>query len=114
VASRVENLSGAPVVDARFAGARKSRALRSRVRGQALVGKVGTVVGAVRGGDRPGEVRVVVAGIAHYYLAYAETAVPAGTEVLIINFRGARQVDVEPWPRMPADDHAPQSTERPQ
>ena len=63
-----------------------------------LVGRVGTVINGIRGGDRPGEVRLVVAGIAHYYLAYAETAIPAGTEVLVINNRGARQVDVEPWP----------------
>jgi hypothetical protein len=63
-----------------------------------LVGKVGTVVIAIRGGDRPGEVKLVVEGIAHYYLAYARTAVPAGTDVLVIHNRGTRQVDVEPWP----------------
>jgi membrane protein implicated in regulation of membrane protease activity len=65
---------------------------------QSLVGRIGTVVNAIRGGGRPGEVRVLVEGIAHYYLAYATTAVPAGTDVLVINNRGARQVDVEPWP----------------
>jgi membrane protein implicated in regulation of membrane protease activity len=65
---------------------------------QSLVGRVGTVVNAIRGGSRPGEVRVLVEGIAHYYLAYAAMAVPAGTDVLVINNRGARQVDVEPWP----------------
>jgi membrane protein implicated in regulation of membrane protease activity len=65
---------------------------------QTLVGRVGTVVNAIRGGARPGEVRVRVEGIAHYYLAYAATAIPAGAEVLVINNRGARQVDVEPWP----------------
>jgi membrane protein implicated in regulation of membrane protease activity len=68
---------------------------------QTTVGKVGTVVVAIRGGDRPGEVRVRVEGMAHYYLAYAATAVPAGAEVLIINNRGTRQVDVEPWPSTP-------------
>jgi hypothetical protein len=81
------------------------------VRGQALIGKIGTLVHGVRGGERPGEVRVVVAGIAHYYIAYAASAIPAGAEVLVINHRGARQVDVEPWPRMPADDAG--GTERP-
>ena len=45
----------------------------------------------------------MVAGIAHYYLAYAATALPAGTDVLVINNRGARQVDVEPWPTVPPD-----------
>lgn len=68
------------------------------VDGRLLVGRIGRVVHALRGGDRPGEVRVVVDGIAHYYLAYASTAVPTGAEVLIINDRGARQIDVEPWP----------------
>jgi hypothetical protein len=63
-----------------------------------IVGRTGTVVIAVRGGDRPGEVRIVVEGMAHYYLAYAATAIPAGAEVLVINDRGARHVDVEPWP----------------
>ena len=71
--------------------------------GQALVGKIGTVIIAVRGGSRPGEVRIVGGGIAHYYLAYAATAIPVGAEVLVINNRGGRQVDVEPWPRLPVD-----------
>jgi hypothetical protein len=43
-----------------------------------------------------------VEGIAHYYLAYATEPVPAGKEVLVINNRGARQVDVEPWPTVPS------------
>jgi membrane protein implicated in regulation of membrane protease activity len=68
----------------------------------AVVGKVGTVVNGIRGGELAGEVRLVVAGIAHYYLAYAATALPAGTDVLVINNRGARQVDVEPWPAVPS------------
>jgi len=66
-----------------------------------VVGKVGTVLSGIRGGDLPGEVRVVMEGIAHYYLGYAATALPAGAEVLVINNRGARQVDVEPWPTVP-------------
>jgi len=63
-----------------------------------VVGRTGRVVVGVRGGDRAGEVRVVVEGMAHYYLAYAVTAIPVGAEVLVINDRGARHVDVEPWP----------------
>ncbi|WP_433296126.1 hypothetical protein ACQP2F_37625 [Actinoplanes sp. CA-030573] len=65
---------------------------------ETLVGRVGTVITAIRGGERAGEVRLLVQGIAHYYLAYAHTSVPAGAEVLVINNRGARQIDVEPWP----------------
>jgi hypothetical protein len=68
---------------------------------QTVVGKVGTVIIGIRGGDRPGEVRVVMEGIAHYYLGYAATALPVGTEVLVINNRGTRQIDVEPWPSVP-------------
>ena len=73
---------------------------------QTLVGRLGSVVSAIRGGTRPGEVRVMVEGIAHYYLAYAATAVPAGSQVLVINNRGARQVDVEPWPSVPTGGDA--------
>ena len=73
------------------------------MRGQALVGKVGVVVTAVHGGDRAGEIRIVVAGIPHHYLAYAAEPIPVGTHVLVIHFRGARQVDVEPWSPMPRD-----------
>jgi membrane protein implicated in regulation of membrane protease activity len=76
------------------------------VRGHALVGKVGVVVTAIRGGGRPGEVRVVAQGVPHHFLAYAATPVPVGAHVLVIHFRGARQVDVEPWSPMP-DDHTP-------
>jgi len=63
-----------------------------------LVGRVGRLVIGVRGGELAGEIRVVVDGLAHYYLAYSESAIPAGTQVLVINNRGARRVDVEPWP----------------
>ncbi|MEV6348129.1 hypothetical protein [Actinoplanes sp. NPDC051851] len=68
-----------------------------------LVGRVGVVVTAIRGGERAGEVRLVVQGIPHYYLAYAAGAVAAGADVLVVNNRGARQVDVEPWPSVPPD-----------
>jgi membrane protein implicated in regulation of membrane protease activity len=68
------------------------------VASQTLVGKVGTVITAIRGGERAGEVRLLVDGFAHYYLAFSATAIAAGAEVLVINNRGARQIDVEPWP----------------
>jgi membrane protein implicated in regulation of membrane protease activity len=73
---------------------------------QSLVGKIGTVINPVRGGTRPGEVRVVVQGMPHYYIAYSAVEVPAGAEVIIINSRGARQVDVEPWPKLPTGGYA--------
>ncbi|MEU4220471.1 hypothetical protein [Actinoplanes sp. NPDC026623] len=64
------------------------------------------MIHSIRGGERPGEVRLVVEGIAHYYLAYAAAALPVGTEVLVINNRGTRQIDVEPWPTVPQGDGA--------
>ena len=73
------------------------------MRGQALVGKVGVVVTAVRGGDRAGEIRVVAQGIPHHFLAYADEPIPVGVHVLVIHYRGARQVDVEPWLPMPGE-----------
>lgn len=62
-----------------------------------LVGHTGTVCAGVRGGERPGEIRVVIAGLPHYYLAYCADSVAVGQQVLIIHDRGTRMVDVEPW-----------------
>ena len=80
---------------------------------QALVGKVGLVVRAVRGGSLPGEVRVVIEGIPHYYIAYCAEAVANGAEVLVIHNRGSRQIDVEPWSQLQPDiDDVRDNTER--
>lgn len=65
--------------------------------GQTLIGRTGRVTTAVRGGSLPGEVRVVVEGLPHYYLAYCDHAVDKDTYVLVIDAHGARGVDVEPW-----------------
>jgi hypothetical protein len=73
------------------------------VAGETLVGRTGRIVTAVRGGSRPGEVRVVVDGIPHYYLAFCAEPLSSGAVVLIINSRGSRQVDVEPWIHPGAD-----------
>ena len=62
-----------------------------------LVGKIGSVTTRVRGGDLAGEVRIVVSGLPHHYLAYCPHAVPTGTKVLVVGVRGAGQVEVEPW-----------------
>jgi membrane protein implicated in regulation of membrane protease activity len=67
--------------------------------GQQLVGKVGSVTHRVRGGERPGEVRVVVGGLPQDYLAFCPVAVPVGAQVLVVHVRGPRQLDVEPWER---------------
>lgn len=65
--------------------------------GPGAAGRVGRVVHRVRGGDAPGEVRVVHDGMAHDYIAYSVGPLPFGAQVLVINDRGARQIDVEPW-----------------
>ena len=72
------------------------------------VGRVGTVVHRIRGGSAPGEVRIVHGGIAHDYLAYCVQPLPQGQQVLVIEERGARQIDVEPWesPGLDADGAA--------
>jgi membrane protein implicated in regulation of membrane protease activity len=74
------------------------------VAGETLVGRIGRVVKAVRGGSLPGEVRVVVEGVPHYLLAYCAQPVPSGAAVLVINSRGSRRIDVEPWAHPGADE----------
>ena len=71
--------------------------------GHSAVGKVGHVVTKIRGGESPGEVRVVVAGLPHYYLAYSPSPLAVDTQVLVIGSRGARQIDVEPWAHISVD-----------
>jgi hypothetical protein len=83
------------------------------VRGQALVGKVGMVTEKVRGGELPGEVRLVVQGLPHHYLAYCTEPIAIGVQVLVINFRGSRQIDVEPWQPPGSDLGIAQQTEGP-
>jgi len=65
--------------------------------GPGAAGKLGRVVHRVRGGNAPGEVRVVHDGMAHDYIAYSAAPVPLGAQVLVVNDRGSRQIDVEPW-----------------
>jgi membrane protein implicated in regulation of membrane protease activity len=77
------------------------------VAGQRLIGRIGVVTTRVRGGASPGEIRVVVEGLPHYYIAYCAEPVAVGEEVLVINSRGARQVDVEPWLMPGADIDVP-------
>jgi hypothetical protein len=67
------------------------------VAGQSLVGRIGSVVKAIRGGALPGEVRVVMNGMPHYLIAYCAEPVAHGVQVLVIHNRGSRQIDVEPW-----------------
>ena len=72
-------------------------AFTSLTRVEELVGKVGEVVTRVEGGDEPGEVSLLVAGIRERYFALGRKEIPIGSMVLVIHDRGNRTVDVEPW-----------------
>ena len=65
--------------------------------GPGAAGKIGRVVHRVRGGSAPGEVRVVHDGMTHDYIAYSAEPLALGAQVLVVNDRGCRQIDVEPW-----------------
>jgi len=62
-----------------------------------VVGCVGSLIVATRGTAGPGEVVLKVRGSKEAYLAWSEEPLPRGTEVLVIDIRGARTVLVEPW-----------------
>jgi hypothetical protein len=61
-------------------------------------GCVGVIVVATRGPAGPGEAKLTVRGSREAYLAWSVDPLPKGTEVLVIGTRGARTIDVEPWP----------------
>ncbi len=65
---------------------------------QVVVGRLGVIATRVRGQERPGEVRIVMGGVPHILLAFCPNPLERGQEVLIVADRGARRVDVEPWP----------------
>jgi membrane protein implicated in regulation of membrane protease activity len=62
-----------------------------------VVGCVGSLIVATRGAVGPGEVLLSVRGSKEAYLACSDQPLPRGTEVLVIDTRGARTVLVEPW-----------------
>jgi membrane protein implicated in regulation of membrane protease activity len=63
-----------------------------------VIGCVGSLVVATRGVEGAGEVLLNVRGSKEAYLAWSEQPLPRGTDVLVIDVRGARTVVVEPWP----------------
>ena len=63
-----------------------------------VIGCVGSLIVGTRGADGAGEVLLKVRGTREAYLAWSEQPLPRGTEVLVIDVRGARTVLVEPWP----------------
>jgi membrane protein implicated in regulation of membrane protease activity len=63
-----------------------------------VVGYVGSLIVATRGVEGAGEVLLNVRGSKEAYLAWSDQPLPRGSEVLVIDIRGARTVLVEPWP----------------
>ena len=63
-----------------------------------VVGKLGTVVTRIRGGERPGEVVVLVRGAKETFIAYSDDPVDLDETVLVFSSRGNRAVDVTPAP----------------
>jgi membrane protein implicated in regulation of membrane protease activity len=68
-----------------------------RVGDISVVGCLGSLIVATRGVAGPGEVLLTVRGSKEAYLAWSDQPLPRGTEVLVIDIRGARTVLVEPW-----------------
>jgi membrane protein implicated in regulation of membrane protease activity len=62
-----------------------------------VIGRVGTLILATRGESGAGEVLLTVRGSKEAYLAWSDEPLPKGTKVLVVDFRGARTVVVEPW-----------------
>jgi hypothetical protein len=66
-------------------------------RDEAVVGCVGVLVVATRGAEGPGEVTVTVRGGTEAFIAWSAQPLPRGSRVLVVDSRGARQVDVIAW-----------------
>ncbi|WP_042369761.1 hypothetical protein [Streptacidiphilus neutrinimicus] len=64
---------------------------------EAVIGCTGRLLIGTRGSEGPGEVLVRVRGGSEAFLAWSEQPLAVGTTVLVIESRGARQVDVIEW-----------------
>lgn len=64
---------------------------------EAVIGCTGRLLIGTRGSAGPGEVMVRVRGGSEAFLAWSDQPLEAGTTVLVIESRGARQVDVIEW-----------------
>jgi hypothetical protein len=71
------------------------------IRDEAPIGCVGVLILGTRGADGPGEVLVRVRGGTETYLAWSEEPLAKDTNVLVIDSRGARAVDVIEWAGSP-------------
>ncbi|HVV12942.1 hypothetical protein [Amycolatopsis sp.] len=69
--------------------------------GASVVGRIGELIHPTRGENGPGEVRLSIRGGTEIYLAHSREPLSAGTRVLVVEWRGARAVDVVPWTDLP-------------
>lgn len=63
-----------------------------------MIGCVGRLIVATRGLEGAGEVLLKVRGANEAYLAWSDAPLPRGADVLVIDVRGPRTVQVEAWP----------------
>jgi len=61
-----------------------------------LVGRTAHVSVAIPGGDKAGEVVLRVRGGSESYIAFADRPISAGTQVVVVDDRGARTLVVAP------------------
>jgi hypothetical protein len=66
-------------------------------RDESTIGSVGVLTVATRGEAGPGEVRIKIRGGSECFLAWSERPLPRGANVLIIDYRSPRIVDVIEW-----------------
>jgi hypothetical protein len=74
-------------------------------RDEAAIGRVGILVVATRGPGGPGEVSIRIRGGSEKFLAWSETPIPRGANVLITDYRGPRTVDVIEWDDSLGESH---------
>jgi hypothetical protein len=66
-------------------------------RDDAVIGCTGRLLIATRGTAGPGEVLVRVRGGTEAFLAWSDEPLAEGSQVLVVDSRGSRQVDVIAW-----------------
>lgn len=66
-------------------------------RDEAVIGRTGELLVATRGPAGPGEVLVRVRGGTEAFLAWSDEPLAKGSQVLVVDSRGSRQVDVIAW-----------------
>jgi hypothetical protein len=69
----------------------------------AVVGCLGVLTIATRGAAGPGEAHVKVRGGSETFMAWSDEPLPRGTDILVIESRGTRTVDVVRWPETVVD-----------